>query len=200
MKKLKVLSVFLVFSFVLVLALAAQQQADETVTCAVAGNKMKKSEVKVTHEYKGKTYYFCCGGCKAAFIKDPAKYTKGGPQEPHVHEGDQKAHVHEAQKGQMHSHDQAEETAVDPVCGMKVKKSEAAATFEYKEKTYYFCMEGCKKKFKENPEKYVKKKEETKEIYTCPMHPDVKSDKPGKCPKCGMKLVKKMIQIEHIQK
>lgn len=24
--------------------------------------------------------------------------------------------------------------------------------------------------------------------YTCPMHPDVKSDKPGKCPKCGMDL------------
>jgi Cu+-exporting ATPase len=25
-------------------------------------------------------------------------------------------------------------------------------------------------------------------VYTCPMHPEVTSDKPGKCPKCGMKL------------
>jgi hypothetical protein len=25
--------------------------------------------------------------------------------------------------------------------------------------------------------------------YTCPMHPEVISDKPGKCPKCGMTLV-----------
>lgn len=25
-------------------------------------------------------------------------------------------------------------------------------------------------------------------IYTCPMHPDVISDKPGQCPKCGMDL------------
>jgi hypothetical protein len=25
--------------------------------------------------------------------------------------------------------------------------------------------------------------------YTCTMHPEVVSDKPGKCPKCGMTLV-----------
>ena len=29
------------------------------------------------------------------------------------------------------------------------------------------------------------------DVYTCPMHPEVKSDKPGNCPKCGMKLVPK---------
>lgn len=27
--------------------------------------------------------------------------------------------------------------------------------------------------------------------YTCPMHPEINSDEPGKCPKCGMDLVKK---------
>ena len=27
--------------------------------------------------------------------------------------------------------------------------------------------------------------------YTCPMHPEVKQDQPGKCPKCGMALVAK---------
>lgn len=29
------------------------------------------------------------------------------------------------------------------------------------------------------------------EIYTCPMHPEIIRDKPGKCPICGMDLVKK---------
>jgi hypothetical protein len=28
--------------------------------------------------------------------------------------------------------------------------------------------------------------------YTCSMHPEIKSDKPGKCPVCGMDLVQKM--------
>jgi hypothetical protein len=32
---------------------------------------------------------------------------------------------------------------------------------------------------------------EVKLAYTCPMHPEVVSDQPGRCPKCKMKLVKK---------
>jgi len=28
----------------------------------------------------------------------------------------------------------------------------------------------------------------TAAVYTCPMHPEVVSDKPGTCPKCGMDL------------
>ncbi len=28
--------------------------------------------------------------------------------------------------------------------------------------------------------------------YTCPMHPEVKQNQPGKCSKCGMNLVEKM--------
>jgi hypothetical protein len=33
----------------------------------------------------------------------------------------------------------------------------------------------------ETPKKPIK--------YTCPMHPDLISENPGKCPICGMKLV-----------
>lgn len=33
------------------------------------------------------------------------------------------------------------------------------------------------------------KKHATTTKYTCTMHPEVVQDKPGKCPKCGMKLV-----------
>ena len=36
--------------------------------------------------------------------------------------------------------------------------------------------------------------------YTCPMHPEVQQDKPGTCPKCGMVLVKKKIEMNHDDK
>ena len=37
-------------------------------------------------------------------------------------------------------------------------------------------------------------KQTEKVIFTCVMHPEVKMDKPGKCPKCGMTLVKKTVK------
>lgn len=30
--------------------------------------------------YEGKTYYFCCKGCKPMFLKDPEKYVKAMEQ------------------------------------------------------------------------------------------------------------------------
>ncbi|MEE8470691.1 MAG: YHS domain-containing protein [Dehalococcoidia bacterium] len=45
--------------------------------------------------------------------------------------------------------------AKDLVCGMEVDEKSAAATTEYKGKTYYFCAPGCKKAFDADPEKYV---------------------------------------------
>lgn len=33
-----------------------------------------------------------------------------------------------------------------------------------------------------------------KAVYTCEMHPEVTSDKPGKCPKCDMDLIKSEVK------
>jgi YHS domain-containing protein len=46
--------------------------------------------------------------------------------------------------------------AIDPVCGMNVDEKKAAAKYEYGGKTYYFCAVGCKEKFAQAPEKFVK--------------------------------------------
>ncbi len=34
-------------------------------------------------------------------------------------------------------------------------------------------------------------------VYTCPMHPEVRSDEPGNCPKCGMFLVPEETKTAH---
>lgn len=49
--------------------------------------------------------------------------------------------------------------AKDPICGMEVKPEEAAATCEYKGKTYYFCAVACKERFEKDPERYIEKEE-----------------------------------------
>jgi Cu2+-exporting ATPase len=36
-----------------------------------------------------------------------------------------------------------------------------------------------------------------KTLYVCPMHPEVEQDKPGACPKCGMRLVKTEAKTDH---
>jgi Cu+-exporting ATPase len=43
----------------------------------------------------------------------------------------------------------------DPVCGMNVDPNRAAATVEHGGKTYYFCAQGCTKRFQQAPEKYL---------------------------------------------
>jgi xanthine dehydrogenase accessory factor len=46
--------------------------------------------------------------------------------------------------------------AVDPVCGMTVMASAAAMPAEHDGITYYFCCAGCRQKFSENPDAYIK--------------------------------------------
>jgi Cu+-exporting ATPase len=45
--------------------------------------------------------------------------------------------------------------AIDPVCKMEIKESEAAASSEYQGKKYYFCALACKKAFDRDPKKYL---------------------------------------------
>ena len=82
---------------------------------------------------------------------------------------------------------------IDPVCGMTVDPDNAAGSFEYEGKTYYFCATHCLHRFKKDPENFVNKPATPKltvktRKYTCPMHPEIIRDGPGSCPICGMAL------------
>lgn len=43
----------------------------------------------------------------------------------------------------------------DPVCGMTIEDTEAAASKVHNGTTYFFCSEGCAKAFEERPDDFV---------------------------------------------
>ena len=100
--------------------------------------------------------------------------------------------------------------ATDLVCGMTVNEKFAATTRVHAGTTYYFCSTHCGAKFEANPAGYLKKPEPVRAnklgasggpfaqppaaTYTCPMHPEVRQQGPGSCPKCGMALEPETVQ------
>jgi YHS domain-containing protein len=50
-----------------------KKEAVENELCPVSGEKIDE-KTKVTYEYKGHIYSFCCQGCVDEFKKDPEKY------------------------------------------------------------------------------------------------------------------------------
>ena len=96
-------------------------------------------------------------------------------------------------------------TAIDPVCGMTVDPARAAGSYEYDGQTYYFCNQGCLRRFQADPEEFLKPREPELPVapqpgvsYTCPMHPEIARDSPGACPICGMALEPRTITADEL--
>ncbi len=90
-------------------------------------------------------------------------------------------------------HNQNDPSALkDPVCGMKVTEQSPHQTV-HEGRTFYFCSAKCQGKFVASPRQYLNPVPEPAQapagtVYTCPMHPEIRQDHPGNCPKCGMTL------------
>jgi Cu+-exporting ATPase len=106
---------------------------------------------------------------------------------------------------------------IDPVCHMNVMPETAAGKYDYKGKTYYFCSPRCLERFRSNPEQFLQGQRGqggsplvpglrdegaaplsplSSQIFTCPMHPEVRQIGPGFCPKCGMALEPEVATLE----
>ncbi|MCG2810982.1 MAG: heavy metal translocating P-type ATPase [Candidatus Aminicenantes bacterium] len=90
----------------------------------------------------------------------------------------------------------------DPVCNMTVA-GDSKYQYRHAGEQYYFCSEHCLHKFKAHPKQYLEKQTSPSleslgapVPYTCPMHPEIRQQGPGNCPKCGMALEALTIGVE----
>ena len=115
--------------------------------------------------------------------------------------------IQPSQVAEDHHHKASEMIEKDPVCGMTINHVKAVGSLEFRGRTYFFCSVSCLEKFRLHPEKYIVTSKAETEVsppsrsherpaettktpaeYTCPMHPEVRQQGPGTCPKCGMAL------------
>ena len=112
---------------------------DVSVKDPVCGMAVDPAQPRGKAEHQNQTYYFCSPECMHKFVSSPDEYL---------------------------SHDAASlepprpaatvrKRDVDPVCGMKVDPSKAAASIEHDRKLYHFCSRGCSERFKSDPGKYL---------------------------------------------
>lgn len=137
-----------------------EKPAETIVRDPVCGMVVDPNAGKPSLAYEGHTYHFCSDSCRKKFEAVPQDYL----------------------------------TARDPVCGMDVDRASAKNFLKHEGEKFYFCSAGCKAKFEADHETYRHGKKPVAAampkgtLYTCPMHPEVVSDHPGDCPKCGMAL------------
>lgn len=127
----------------------------------------------------------------------------------HTHDEHLHAHDHHHGDGQTVPH-KVVDTGIgnsaelkDPVCGMTVTDHSAHQS-AHMGRAFFFCSTKCKTKFDANPMHYMGEHAEKSRalpvqvwaIYTCPMHPEIRQDHPGNCPKCGMTLEALIPELE----
>jgi len=146
----------------------------------------------------------CCGGKKTDEqpyqILEPAKVDAAATPQTHAHHAEVK--TASCCGGGQGAQVSVEATEHDPVCGMVVSPS-SPHHHDYQGKTYHFCSAHCSTRFADHPEQFLD--HESKQaaplpiagtMYTCPMHPEVRQDHAGACPKCGMALEPELPSLE----
>ena len=155
-------------------------------TCVVSGDKLGRKDAAFNFVYRNRLVRLSSKEHQAAFSKDPQKYLEKLDQAVIAKQKSSYGAKTCVVSGEKLGGDMG--APCDHVAGNRLVR---------------FCCKSCKASFNKDPLKYLAKLDrgdkpddakggaEKAASYTCPMHPDIVKDKPGRCPKCGMDLVKK---------
>lgn len=164
----------------------------------VCGMTVDPSRAKATHESGGKTYYFCCAGCKEKFRVDPEKYLSArASRGPHAPAPQNVIHIASIGAPPIQI-----APAKPPAASPQVRPGAPAAPKT--SSNIHTCPMDPEVR-QEGPgdcpkcgmalEPLVAAAPSTKTEYTCPMHPQIVRDAPGSCPICGMALEPRTITV-----
>ena len=134
---------------------------NDTKKDPVCGMNVDPNSAAGSSEYEGRTFFFCSHSCLEKFQADPGKYLSKSQTNPLKPAGEV-------------TNESGSETP-------RESHSSSGDTHEHddaKHEHHDHAGAGASKADLKSPEGK----------YTCPMHPEVMSDKPGDCPKCGMSL------------
>ena len=147
-----------------------------TVTDPVCGMSVTPGKAKGgSASHAGREYWFCNPSCRDRFLTDPDRYLQP-----------------------------ATAAAKDPVCGMSVTPGHArGGSASHAGREYWFCNPSCRDRFLTDPDRYLQPATAAPpaaapspaiaspaagQVFTCPMHPEVRRPGLGDCPDCGMAL------------
>ena len=121
-------------------------------TDPICGMTVEPATAAGRFEYEGVPYYFCSTHCLDRFRAAPSQYvekaTDAGVPQPTA--GRRSLPMMPSMADQP-----TQGSEMDPVCGMTVQPATAAGAHLYKDKTYYFCCQGCLEKFRADPARYL---------------------------------------------
>ena len=172
----------------------------------VCGMKVSEDS-KHKAEHEGRTYYFCCQGCRDKFVANPEQYLMQPLKDPvcgmKVSEDSKHKAEHEGKTYYFCCQGCRDKFTADPGKYLQEKKDQTTAPADTSA-TYTCPMDpevqqqgpGSCPKCGMALEPMGIPAIPTKTEYTCPMHPDVVQDHPGSCPKCGMALEPRTVEVE----
>jgi YHS domain-containing protein len=154
---------------------AVGDDAVKEATCPVMGTKFKVTKSTEFRMVNGTAVYFCCGGCPAAFDREPEKYAAAAgvymcpvmdssPAKPtkalRILVND--SYYYMCCNACPGAFTGAPELYItnelkDPVNGKVFKVSAKQPHVEYKDVHYFFADDSSKNTFEKNPDKYARK-------------------------------------------